>query len=82
MNPVKGKMCLPLDCADWQAIEWSDEPVTVTVPRPKRSFKDFERTVAAVQLPDPVQFKSLAETLNDLVLRVRGRKHPLAAFVQ
>lgn len=56
MNPVKGKMCLPLDCADWQSIEWSG-PVAVAAPRPKKkSFKDFEKSVATVALPTPIQF--------------------------
>jgi hypothetical protein len=74
VNPLKGKMCLPLDCADWQSIEWSEVPA---VPRPKRSFADFQKSVEAVAvLPEPIKFKSLGESLNDLVKAVRGLRRP------
>jgi hypothetical protein len=69
-------MCLPLDCANWQAIEWSDAPVAVATPKPKRNFKDVEKSVVTVALPAPVQFKSLAESLNDLVAAVRRYQRP------
>jgi hypothetical protein len=80
VSPLKGKTwCLPLDCSD---IEWT-EPVAVATPKPKRSFSEFETSVAAVALPEPVQFKSLAETLGGLVAAVRSFKrrpvHPLAS---
>jgi hypothetical protein len=68
-NPIRGKLVLPADCFDLTSFEWA-EPVTVTVPRPKKSFKDFERTVAAVELAVPVQFKSLGDSLNELVAAV------------
>jgi hypothetical protein len=44
------------------------EPVE---PKPKRSFKDFEKSVATVALPAPVQFKALAESFGELVAAVR-----------
>ena len=74
-NPVRGKLVLPVDCFDLTNFDWS-EPVAVASPRPKRSFNDFEKSVATVALPEPVQFKSLGETLNELIAAVRGRKHP------
>jgi hypothetical protein len=61
-------------------FEWSEVPATLAATPKSDSFKlpsgkfDF--------LPAPVQFKSLAETLNDLVKAVRGHKrsaNPLAS---
>jgi len=75
-NPIRGKLVLPVDCFDLTNFDWSDEPVTAAAPKPKRSFKDFEKSVATVVLPEPIQFKSLADTLNDLVSVVRGFKRP------
>ena len=68
-------MCLPLDCSDLMDFEWS-EPVAVAAPKPKKSFKDFEKSVATVALPAPIQFKSLAETFADLVSKVTGYRKP------
>lgn len=76
MNPLRGKMCLPLDCADWQAIEWT-EPITRAAHKPKRSFADFQKSLQAAEvLPEPLEFKSLADTLNDLVAKVRSFRRP------
>jgi hypothetical protein len=79
VNPIRGLVCLPTDCSDLGGIEWSEVPATfAATPKPKRSFKDFEHTVAAVELPAPVQFKSLADSLNDLLFAVRSfRKRPI-----
>jgi hypothetical protein len=70
MNPLKGKMCLPLDCSD---IEW--EELKPAEPKPKRSFADFQKSVQTVEvLPEPIKFKSLAASFGELVLGVRGHK--------
>jgi hypothetical protein len=76
VSPIRTLVALPADCYDLAVFEWSDAPATLAaVPRPKKSFKDFERTVAAVEvLPESIKFKSLGETLNDPVLRVRSFK--------
>lgn len=78
MNPIRGLVALPWDCRD---IEWFEVPVAVPS-KPKRSFADFQKSLQAAEvLPEPIKFKSLADTINDLVSRVRGHKrpsHPLA----
>jgi hypothetical protein len=70
------KLALPIDCADWSAFEW-DEPVTAAptvAAKPKRSFKDFERSVKQVPiLAAPVKYKSLAESVSELVCKVTKR---------
>jgi hypothetical protein len=67
MNPLKGKMCLPIDCADWESIEWSEPPATLA---------------ATPETVSPVP-KSLCKTLGELVAAVRSFKrrpaHPLAS---
>ncbi len=70
MNPIKGLVALPWDCRD---IEWSDAPATLAAAKPKRSFADFEKSVAAVELPA----KSLADTINDLVRAVKSYRRPV-----
>jgi hypothetical protein len=84
VNPLQSKkMLLPLDCSD---LEWSEVPANIVAgPKPKRSFSDFTKSVEPVELlpPAPVQFKSLCESLNELVAAIRGRKrtsHPLAVM--
>jgi hypothetical protein len=73
------KLVLPTDCYDLTNFEWT-EPVVV--PAPKPSFADFQRSVQAVEvLPEPIKFKSLGESLNDLVLRVRSfKRRPVNPF--
>ncbi len=72
-NPIRGKLVLPADCYDLAGFEWT-EPVAVPS-KPKRSFADFQKSVQTLEvLPEPVKFKSLAETLGELVSWVRGFK--------
>jgi hypothetical protein len=71
MNPIKSKMHLPPDCYDLTSFEWSDAPANIAATPKRKSFKDFEKSVATVALPEPVQFKSLAESFGELVAAVR-----------
>jgi hypothetical protein len=76
MNPIKAKMYLPQDCSDLLDFEWT-EPATVTAPKPKRSFADFQKSLQAAEiLPAPIKFKSLAESFSELVAAVRSFRRP------
>jgi hypothetical protein len=76
LNPIRGKLVLPTDCYDLTSFEWSEVPPTLAATPKAKSFADFEKSVAIVVLPAPVEFKSLAESFGDLVSAVRSFRRP------
>lgn len=67
MNPIRGLVALPTDCSDLGEIEWTDTPVAAALTWP-------QSVQATEVLPEPIKFKSLIETLGDLITQVRGHK--------
>ena len=72
MSPIRGTVVLPADCSDFANFEWEES----------------KPTSPTVTLPAPVEVKSLAESFNNLVLKVREYQRPVnnplaaAIFVQ